>query len=122
MLGSVTALDPDDPRPAYRQISDRLRADIASGARLPGSQLPSLRELSEAFDVAVETVKRALGDLRSEGLLVTRQGKGTFVRTEVTEVPENADSADVIDLARMRAQLAEHSRRLDEIERRLDRN
>jgi DNA-binding GntR family transcriptional regulator len=116
MLGRVKALDPDDPRPAYQQVGDRFRAAIKTGTLPPGSQLPSHRELSEEFGVAMETVKRALNELRAEGLIVTRQGKGTFVRTEVGTP---ADSADRSELAQLKTQVAEHARRLDEIERRI---
>jgi GntR family transcriptional regulator len=116
MLSAVTELDPDDPRPAYRQIGDRLRADITSGTLAPGGQLASLREMAEQYGVAIETVKRALSDLRSDGLLVTRQGKGTFVRTEVSV---DADPADTSELAQLKAQVAEHADRLAAIERRL---
>ncbi|MFC7612386.1 GntR family transcriptional regulator [Actinokineospora soli] len=46
----------------------------------PGDRLPSFTELAERFGVATMTAQKAVGVLRDEGLVVTRQGRGTFVR------------------------------------------
>jgi DNA-binding GntR family transcriptional regulator len=112
----VNKLDPEDPRPSYQQVRDRLRASIAAAVLAPGDQLPTHRALAEEFGVAIETVKRALNELRSEGLIVARQGKGTYVRTEGGP-PVDSDAAG--ELAELRAQLADHASRLDALERRL---
>lgn len=57
-----------------------LRAAIRTRAFQPGDQLPSLNELSKTYAVSLMTVQKALGVLRDEGLVVSRQGKGSFVR------------------------------------------
>jgi DNA-binding transcriptional regulator YhcF (GntR family) len=73
-------LDPDDPRPPFQQVVAILRAAIATKKLEPGDQLPSIKDLAQQFDVAPMTVQKAVGVLRDEGLVVTRQGKGSFVR------------------------------------------
>ena len=73
-------LDPDDPRPPYMQIANALRAAILTKQLAPGDQLPSGNELAKRYSVARMTVQQALRVLRDEGLIVTRQGSGVFVR------------------------------------------
>jgi DNA-binding transcriptional regulator YhcF (GntR family) len=79
-LRSVEPLDPDDPRPPFQQVANALRAAIRTRRFEPGDQLPSLTELSKAYGVSLMTVQKALGVLRDEGLVISRQGKGSFVR------------------------------------------
>ncbi|MDT0307015.1 GntR family transcriptional regulator [Streptomyces sp. DSM 44917] len=74
------SLDPDDTRPAFQQVSSALRADILTGKYQPGDQIPSGPELVQRYGVAKATVAKALDLLRDEGLIVTRKGKGSFVR------------------------------------------
>jgi GntR family transcriptional regulator len=75
------SLDPTDPRPPYRQVADRLRDAIVVGELAPGQALPSVRALARQYDVTNVTATRAVDVLRSEGLVDTRLGRGTFVRT-----------------------------------------
>lgn len=74
------ALDPDDPRPPAQQIANALRAAILTGRIAPGEKLPSQNDLAARYNVARETVKRALALLHGENLTVSRQGSGVFVR------------------------------------------
>ena len=80
------ALDPDDPRPPYQQVAQALRAAILTRTVAPGDRLPSLTELATRYNVARMTVQQAMRLLREEGLIVSRQGSGVFVR-ERTERP-----------------------------------
>jgi len=80
------ALDPDDPRPPYVQVANALRAAILTKTFQPGDRLPSRAELAKRYNVAPMTVQSALRELREEGLIVSRQGSGVFVR-ERTERP-----------------------------------
>jgi DNA-binding GntR family transcriptional regulator len=82
MLGGMHDPQPDDPRPSYRQVADRLRTAIDDGRLAPGDQLPTHKALAQEFGVAVETVKRALNELRAAGVISSRQGKGTYVRAQ----------------------------------------
>jgi len=68
-----------DARPMYLQIMEQIRARIAAGDWPAGKELPSIRALAAALSVSVITVKRAYLDLESEGVIVTRHGKGSFV-------------------------------------------
>jgi DNA-binding transcriptional regulator YhcF (GntR family) len=80
------ALDPDDPRPPYQQVANALRAAILTRKFQPGDKLPSGPQLAERYGVARMTVQQAVRVLRDEGLIVSRQGSGVFVR-ERTERP-----------------------------------
>ncbi|CAM5312404.1 hypothetical protein SVIOM74S_03153 [Streptomyces violarus] len=46
----------------------------------PGDQLPAARKLAKELGVQLMTVQSAFGQLRDEGLVLTQQGRGTFVR------------------------------------------
>ncbi|MDD5706377.1 MAG: GntR family transcriptional regulator [Kiritimatiellae bacterium] len=70
-----------DPAGVLRvQIAAHIRVAIESGRVAPGSQLPPVRALAQAWQADPMTVQRALVALEQEGLLVRRHGKGTFVR------------------------------------------
>jgi GntR family transcriptional regulator len=65
--------------PLYVQIAEALLGQIESGELLPGSRLPSERELSERLGVTRMTLRQALDVLSRQGLLNRRQGDGTYV-------------------------------------------
>lgn len=67
--------------PGYRQVTDDLRAQIRSGKLPAGTRLQSLAELSAHYGVSRDVAREAIGVLRAEGLIETKQGSGTFVRT-----------------------------------------
>ncbi|BCJ77852.1 GntR family transcriptional regulator [Catellatospora sp. IY07-71] len=67
-------------QPAYRRVADRLRELILSGELAEGAQLPSLREIAARYGVATSIATRALDVLRTDGLVVSRPGAGTYVR------------------------------------------
>jgi DNA-binding GntR family transcriptional regulator len=112
----MTRLDPDDPRSPYLQVAGRLRDAIASGTNPPGSQLPTYQELADEFGVAVNTAKSAVNLLRDEGLVVVRQGKGSYVRTELEPVGQQDADRD----ERVWQAIADIRRRLSTIEQRLE--
>lgn len=68
--------------PRYQQIADALRSQIVAGDYQPGQQLPSERELRDRWKVSDRTIRVAVDQLRAEGLVVSRQGKGVFVREQ----------------------------------------
>ena len=69
--------------PFYRQIVDQLAQLIRSGQLAPGATLPSVRDLAGQLLVSLITTRRAYADLEAAGLIVRRQGYGTFVSEEV---------------------------------------
>ena len=72
-------LQSDSASPLYRQLIQRIRADIASGVYAVHSRIPSEAELGETYQVSRVTVRKALAELTREGLLRRMQGKGTYV-------------------------------------------
>lgn len=69
----------------WRQIYEALRTEIFEGDIKPGDMLPTEKELSESFDVNRHTVRRAVQALSERGLVVTRQGAGTYVPETVVD-------------------------------------
>jgi GntR family transcriptional regulator len=66
--------------PAYAQLADILRERIERGQLAPGDPLPSETTLQQEYEVSRGTVRRAVEMLRDHGLVVTVQGRGTFVK------------------------------------------
>lgn len=73
------SLDERTSRPLYRQVADELRVQIQERQLAPGRQLPTEAKLMDRYGVSRNTIRLALGVLRTEGLVVTGQGRGSFV-------------------------------------------
>ncbi|MFE0591050.1 GntR family transcriptional regulator [Micromonospora echinospora] len=73
-------IDPRSHTPIYIQLADLLRTKIESGEFAPGATLPSELQLSQEHEIGRESVRMAVALLRSEGLLRTSRGRGTWVR------------------------------------------
>jgi DNA-binding GntR family transcriptional regulator len=73
------SIDRDGPIPPYRQIAEILRGRIAAGEIPPGRRIPSLVELEQEFEVARDTLRKAVQVLKDEGLVETVPGMGVFV-------------------------------------------
>ncbi len=73
--------------PAYQRISQAIADQIAAGDLKPGEQLPSERQLGEAFGASRMTVRQAMRTLSERGLIETRSGLGSFVGRQVHEQP-----------------------------------
>lgn len=71
-----------DSLPLHLTISEKLREQIFSGDYSPGEQLPSEHRLMALFDVSRITVRRAIANLISQGLVISRRGKGVFVKEQ----------------------------------------
>jgi GntR family transcriptional regulator len=80
--------DPAAELPVGVQLSWRLRALIATGRLAAGERLPSFRRLAEWGGVNVNTVRAVYAGLEEEGLVVSRQGQGTFVAERIEASPE----------------------------------
>ena len=75
----MKGLQADSSSPLYHQLMQRITADIERGKYPTGSRIPPEHELEQLYQVSRVTVRRALAELTSEGLLERKQGKGTFV-------------------------------------------
>lgn len=101
----MKGLQADSSSPLYHQLMQRISADIERGTYPTGSRIPPEHELEQLYQVSRVTVRRALAELTSEGLLERKQGKGTFVaapkgRTQLKSLHSFHDSCR---LNRMRA-------------------
>jgi GntR family transcriptional regulator len=74
--------DTTDGRSLQLRIADAIRAGIASGQYPPGSKLPGLPALAQTYKASLVTVRLALARLRQEGLIMSQQGVGNFVREQ----------------------------------------
>lgn len=66
--------------PLYMQLSELLTREIAAGRWQPGERLPTEAALSHRLGVAIGTLRKALAELESRGVLLRRQGSGTYLR------------------------------------------
>lgn len=72
-------LSTSDSAPMYQQIVNQITSKVMAGDWPAGQPLPSIREMASASRVSVITVKRAYAELGLAGVIVTRQGMGSFV-------------------------------------------
>lgn len=101
-------LDTADDRPIYAQISDQIKAAVASGVLGPGDLVPSVRDVSKQLVINPNTVARAYRELQGEGLLASVRGTGL----EVTASAPARCRADRREAARARLRSAiEEARR-----------
>lgn len=66
-------------QPLYAQLMKEIKDLIQKGEYEAGDQIPTETELSEKYQVSRITVRRTIEELCTQGILVKRQGKGTFV-------------------------------------------
>src|SRR5712691_2228269 len=67
------------PQPRYLTLAKSLAAEIGRGAVVPGDRLPGERELCRSFGVSRVTVRRALAELRDQGMIEPDGPRGWFV-------------------------------------------
>jgi GntR family transcriptional regulator len=100
-------------------VADNLIASIVGGDPGPGERLSGIAELAAHHGVAEGTVKRALGVLRDQGIIVTRHGAGSFVRTDLDVARlEAVSDHQCSDMATVMQLLVEIRDRLDSLEKR----
>ena len=76
-------LDETSAQPLYQQLQRALRGAIENGVIGPDDALPPERDLAEMLGVSRITVRKAIDELVEEGLLIRKQGSGTFVSNRV---------------------------------------
>jgi GntR family transcriptional regulator len=72
-------VDRDEPLELHQQVAGEIRRAIADGEAEPGERLPPAKDLAAVLGVNTNTVLRALRQLRDEGLLEFRRGRGITV-------------------------------------------
>jgi DNA-binding transcriptional regulator YhcF (GntR family) len=107
MLG--VKIDRQDPTELHRQVAAEIRRAIADGEAKPGERLPPAKDLAAVLGVNTNTVLRALRDLRDEGLLEFRRGRGITVSGTPDQSALISQAKDLISLAR------KHGYKVDEL-------
>jgi GntR family transcriptional regulator len=95
----------------YEQVAGEIRRAIADGEARPGERLPPARDLAAVLGVNTNTVLRALRQLREEGLLEFRRGRGITIAGSPQQGVVTARAKELVDFARQQGY------RLDELVR-----
>jgi GntR family transcriptional regulator len=99
----------DDAADLHRQVAGEIRRAIADGEARPGERLPPAGDLAAILGVNRNTVLRALRDLRDEGLLDFRRGRGVTVSGTPPQGAVHRHARELVELAR------EHGYRREEL-------
>lgn len=84
-------IDTESARPIFEQVSASIRADIVAGRLLPGDRLPPAREVAQALAINAHTVLHAYQQLRDDGLVDLRRGRGAVVSAAAARLAELRD-------------------------------
>jgi GntR family transcriptional regulator len=87
-MDSLFQINPDDPTPLYAQLERAIRLGIAVGRLRPDTQLPTVRLLAVDLRVNANTVAKVYRDLERAGLVETRRGVGTFIKSPLPETTQ----------------------------------
>ena len=77
--------------PLYFQLEHIIRSKILIGEFMPGDQIPTEKDFCMTYKISSVTVRQAILNLVKEGLLVRKQGKGTFVREGIQNIDKIRD-------------------------------
>lgn len=89
-------IDADSQAPIYDQVAASVRTDIVAGRLVPGDRLPAAREVAEALEINVHTVLRAYQQLRDEGLVDLRRGRGAVIAAGAAPLAELAHDVQAL--------------------------
>lgn len=89
------------------QLAAKLAQDIRDGITPPGTRLPTENELCQQFNVSRTVVREAISRLKSDGLVISRQGAGVFVLKESTDRPfriagQGASIEEIMQISELR--------------------
>jgi GntR family transcriptional regulator len=93
-------LNRNDPTHLHEQVAAEIRRAIAAGEASPGQRLPAALDLAAVLEVNRNTVLRALRQLRDEGLLELRRGRGATVVATPDQGELQARARELVELAR----------------------
>ena len=93
-------VDRGDPTDLYEQVAGEIRRAIADGEAKPGERLPPAKDLAAILGVNTNTVLRALRQLRDEGLLEFRRGRGITVTGTPQHGACSSKAKDLVEFAR----------------------
>lgn len=96
----MPSVDFNEQTPLYQQVAAEIRRAIADGEAKPGERLPLARDLAAVLGVNTNTVLRALRELRAEGLLDFRRGRGITVAGSSERGAVVAKVRELINFAR----------------------
>jgi GntR family transcriptional regulator len=102
-------VDRAEPIDLHEQVAGEIRRALADGEAQPGERLPPARDLAAVLGVNTNTVLRALRQLRDEGLLEFRRGRGITVAATPEYGAVVAQARELVRLAR------KHGYRLEEL-------
>lgn len=85
-------LDPLRPPQLYERIVERLEVEIRSGNLPEGACLPSERRLAHQLEVSRSSVREAVAELATRGVVTTRPGSGSFVAADALQRLPAADA------------------------------
>lgn len=72
-------IDPESDAPLFAQVATAVRTEVVTGRLGQGDRLPAAREVASSLQINVHTVLRAYQNLRDEGLIELRRGRGAVV-------------------------------------------
>ncbi len=87
--GRKLELNSIDKQNIVNIVYEQLKENIASGNWAPGSKIPSESQLQKMFNVSRVSIRSAIQRLRDLGIVVTYQGKGTFVSEKIGKIGIN---------------------------------
>ena len=96
----IVKVDRQDPTELHEQVAAELRRAIADGEAKSGERLPPARDLAAVLEVNTNTVLRALRELRDEGLLEFRRGRGITVAGTPEKGAVVAQAKALVEFAR----------------------
>jgi GntR family transcriptional regulator len=96
----IVKVDRDAPSQLYEQVAAEIRRAIADGEAKPAERLPPAKDLAAVLGVNTNTVLRALRELRDEGLLEFRRGRGISVAGTPERGAVVLRARDLVEFAR----------------------
>jgi len=99
----LVRVDPASETPLFEQLASSIRQSVIDKSVTAGERLPSARELASSLGINMHTVLRAYQELRDEGFIELRRGRGAIVSATAHRYDSLADGIEAI-VAEARAQ------------------